>query len=124
MASATHLLSQPSSLRRNLNQYQSNQSPFSRIPHLSLNSTLKPLQRLSIKASAASSPNSVKTAFDHCFKKSSDGFLYCEGTKVVDIMESVERRPLLVQQTSDHEKRRGLQEGLGRCEFLRHRLCN
>ncbi|KAH0931393.1 hypothetical protein HID58_008510 [Brassica napus] len=102
MASATHLLSQPSSsLRRNLNQYQSNQSPLSRIPVLSLKSTLKPLQRLSVKA-AASPPNSVKTvtkdssdqsAFNHCFKKSSDGFLYCEGTKVEDIMESVERRP-------------------------------
>ncbi|WZY80376.1 diaminopimelate decarboxylase 2, chloroplastic [Brassica rapa] len=102
MASATHLLSQPSSsLRRNLNQYQSNQSSLSRAPLLSLKSTLKPLQRLSIKA-AASSPNSVKTvtkdtsdqsAFNHCFKKSSDGFLYCEGTKVEDIMESVERRP-------------------------------
>ncbi|KAL0709383.1 hypothetical protein Bca4012_016361 [Brassica carinata] len=100
MASATHLLSQPSSLRGNLNQYQPNQSPFSRIPHLSLKSTLKPLQRLSIKAAA--STNSVKTvtkgtdddsAFNHCFKKSSDGFLYCEGTKVVEIMESVERRP-------------------------------
>ncbi|KAH0888077.1 hypothetical protein HID58_050506 [Brassica napus] len=102
MASATHLLSQPSSsLRRNLNQYQSNRSPLSRIPVLSLKSTLKPLQRLSVKA-AASSPNSVKTvtkessdqsSFNHCFKKSSDGFLYCEGTKVEDIMESVERRP-------------------------------
>ncbi|XP_010453249.1 PREDICTED: diaminopimelate decarboxylase 2, chloroplastic [Camelina sativa] len=102
MAAATHLLSQPSSLRGTLNQYQLNQtSPLSRLPILSLKSTLKPLKRLTARA-AAVSQNSSKTltkeasapsSFDHCFKKSSDGFLYCEGTKVEDIMESVERRP-------------------------------
>ncbi|KAL0751813.1 hypothetical protein Bca101_033816 [Brassica carinata] len=95
MASATQLLSQPPSLRGNQNRYQSS---LPRISFLSLNSTSKPLNRLSVKAAAAASQNSVKTptkdaAFKHCFKKSSDGFLYCEGTKVEDIMESVERRP-------------------------------
>lgn len=94
MASATQLLSQPPSLRISLNRYQSNQSI---IPVLSLKSTSKPLKRLSVQSAAAASQNSVKTptkdAFEHCFKKSSDGFLYCEGTKVEDIMESVERRP-------------------------------
>ncbi|WZZ91521.1 diaminopimelate decarboxylase 2, chloroplastic-like [Brassica napus] len=95
MASATQLLSQPPSLRGNLNRYQSS---LPRISFLSLNSTSKPLNRLSVKAAAAASQNSVKTptkdaAFKHCFKKSSDGFLYCEGTKVEEIMESVERRP-------------------------------
>ncbi|RID42295.1 hypothetical protein BRARA_J02195 [Brassica rapa] len=95
MASATQLLSQPPSLRGNLNRYQSS---LPRISILSLKSTSKPLNRLSVKATAAASQNSVKTptkdaAFKHCFKKSSDGFLYCEGTKVEDIMESVERRP-------------------------------
>ncbi|KAG2274103.1 hypothetical protein Bca52824_056658 [Brassica carinata] len=81
MASATQLLSQPPSLRVNPNRYQSS---IPRISVLSLNSTSKPLNRLSVKAAAASQ-NSVKTltkdAFKHCFKKSSDGFLYCEGTK-------------------------------------------
>ncbi|CAL9230012.1 unnamed protein product [Arabidopsis halleri] len=98
MAAATQFLSQPSSIRGTLNQYQLNQTSLSRIPILSLKSTLKPLKRLSVKS--AVSQNSTKTltkesasSFDHCFKKSSDGFLYCEGTKVQDIMESVERRP-------------------------------
>ncbi|EOA36884.1 hypothetical protein CARUB_v10008967mg [Capsella rubella] len=100
MAEATQFLSKPSYLRGTLNQYQLNQTTRSRIPVLSLKSTSKPLKRFSVKA--AVSQNSTKTltsapssssSFDHCFKKSSDGFLYCEGTKVHDIMESVERRP-------------------------------
>ncbi|KAL1202184.1 Diaminopimelate decarboxylase 2 [Cardamine amara subsp. amara] len=98
MAAATQLLSQPPSLRGTINQYQLNQTSLSRIPILSLKSTLKPLKRLSVKA--AVSQNSVNTvtkesasSFNHCFTKSSDGFLYCEGTKVEDIMEAVERRP-------------------------------
>jgi len=98
MAAVTQFLSQPSSIRGTLNQYQLNQTSLSRIPFLSLKSTLKPLKRLSVKA--AVSQNSTKTltkesasSFDHCFKKSSDGFLYCEGTKVQDIMETVEKRP-------------------------------
>jgi diaminopimelate decarboxylase len=31
--------------------------------------------------------------FQHCFRKSEDGYLYCEGVKVDEIMESVEKRP-------------------------------
>ncbi|XP_031478321.1 diaminopimelate decarboxylase 1, chloroplastic-like [Nymphaea colorata] len=37
--------------------------------------------------------DAVSTKFSHCFKKSEDGFLYCEDTKVQDIMDSVEKRP-------------------------------
>jgi diaminopimelate decarboxylase len=33
------------------------------------------------------------THFHHCFSKSEDGYLYCEGIKVDEIMESVEKRP-------------------------------
>ncbi|GAU41405.1 hypothetical protein TSUD_244900 [Trifolium subterraneum] len=33
------------------------------------------------------------TNFQHCFRKSEDGYLYCEGIKVDEIMESVEKRP-------------------------------
>ncbi|BAB01044.1 putative diaminopimelate decarboxylase [Arabidopsis thaliana] len=93
MAAATQFLSQPSSLNPHQLKNQTSQRSRS-IPVLSLKSTLKPLKRLSVKA-AVVSQNSSKTVtkFDHCFKKSSDGFLYCEGTKVEDIMESVERRP-------------------------------
>ncbi|XP_010461048.1 PREDICTED: diaminopimelate decarboxylase 2, chloroplastic-like [Camelina sativa] len=94
MAAATQFLSQPSYLRGTLNQYQLNQTSISRTPILSLKPTFK---RFSVKA--AVSQNSSKTltkdsaSFDYCFNKSSDGFLYCEGTKVHDIMKSVERRP-------------------------------
>ncbi|XP_042482686.1 diaminopimelate decarboxylase 2, chloroplastic-like [Macadamia integrifolia] len=31
--------------------------------------------------------------FQHCFSKSADGFLYCEGMNVQDIVDSVEKRP-------------------------------
>lgn len=93
MAAATQFLSQPSSLNPHQLKNQTSQRSRS-IPVLSLKSTLKPLKRLSVKA-AVVSQNSSKTVtkFDHCFKKSSDGFLYCEGTKVQDIMETVEKRP-------------------------------
>lgn len=31
--------------------------------------------------------------FNHCFTKKDDGFLYCEGLKVQEVMEVVEKRP-------------------------------
>ncbi|KAI8533017.1 hypothetical protein RHMOL_Rhmol11G0263600 [Rhododendron molle] len=31
--------------------------------------------------------------FKHCFTKSDDGYLYCEGVRVQDVMDIVERRP-------------------------------
>jgi diaminopimelate decarboxylase len=30
--------------------------------------------------------------FHHCFSKKADGFLYCEGVKVQDVMEAVEEK--------------------------------
>ncbi|XP_075504506.1 diaminopimelate decarboxylase 1, chloroplastic-like [Primulina tabacum] len=43
---------------------------------------------------AVLSPAEHKTQkFQHCFTKSEDGFLCCEGVKVEEIMEVVERRP-------------------------------
>ncbi|XP_059435109.1 diaminopimelate decarboxylase 2, chloroplastic-like [Corylus avellana] len=70
-----------------------NQSPFSQIPIV----PLKPTPRL-LSLRAVLSPNPTKTStqttpIHHCFSKSSDGFLHCEGLKVQDVMESVERRP-------------------------------
>ncbi|GMN55691.1 hypothetical protein TIFTF001_024815 [Ficus carica] len=71
------------------------QNPFSHAPFLSLRSSFKPFS-----LRAVLSQNSAKTAaaaatspFKHCFAKSADGFLYCEGVKVQDVMEAVERRP-------------------------------
>ncbi|KAL6560809.1 Diaminopimelate decarboxylase 2, chloroplastic [Orobanche gracilis] len=40
---------------------------------------------------STSEPKTQK--FEHCFEKSEDGFLYCEGVKVEEIMEVVEKRP-------------------------------
>lgn len=40
---------------------------------------------------SASEPKTQK--FQHCFTKSEDGFLYCEGVKVEEVMEVVEKRP-------------------------------
>ncbi|GFP96539.1 diaminopimelate decarboxylase 1 chloroplastic [Phtheirospermum japonicum] len=40
---------------------------------------------------STSEPKTQK--FEHCFSKSDDGFLYCEGVKVEEIMEVVEKRP-------------------------------
>jgi diaminopimelate decarboxylase len=70
-----------------------NQNPFCQIPIV----PLKPTPRL-LSLKAVFSPNPTKTSTQispvhHCFSKSSDGFLQCEGLKVQDIMESVERRP-------------------------------
>jgi diaminopimelate decarboxylase len=70
-----------------------NQNPFSQIPVL----PLKPTPRLlSLRAVLSQNPTKTPTQttpFHHCFTKSSDGYLYCEGLKVQDVMESVERRP-------------------------------
>ncbi|KAH7833084.1 hypothetical protein Vadar_003016 [Vaccinium darrowii] len=67
-----------------------------------LNPTLpfKPTSR-TLKLRAALSQNPAKTInsepkvqnFQHCFTKSDDGYLYCEGLRVQDLMETVERRP-------------------------------
>ncbi|KAL9231657.1 hypothetical protein vseg_006855 [Gypsophila vaccaria] len=38
-------------------------------------------------------PQKTSTDFSHCFKKSEDGYLYCEGTKVEEVMKNVEKRP-------------------------------
>ncbi|CAN6446594.1 unnamed protein product [Victoria cruziana] len=48
---------------------------------------------LSDKVHQARTDDAVSAKFSHCFKKLEDGFLYCEDTKVQDIMESVEKRP-------------------------------
>ncbi|EPS59935.1 diaminopimelate decarboxylase, partial [Genlisea aurea] len=45
-------------------------------------------------ARAVSSPPETRTQkFRHCFSRSDEGFLYCEGVKVEDVMEVTEKRP-------------------------------
>ncbi|EYU42606.1 hypothetical protein MIMGU_mgv1a004756mg [Erythranthe guttata] len=48
--------------------------------------------RIAPKAVIATSEPKTQN-FQHCFTKSDDGFLYCEGVKVEEVMEAVEKRP-------------------------------
>ncbi|GMH02778.1 hypothetical protein Nepgr_004617 [Nepenthes gracilis] len=54
--------------------------------------------------------------FKHCFTKSEDGYLYCEGLKVQDIVDTVEKRPFYLyskpQITRNFESYREALEGL------------
>ena len=83
-AKATHLLSSYSPTFEN----RLNQNSFSKIQTLSLKTTQKCSLSLTVRAIL-----SQNTSFPHCFTKSSDGYLYCEGLKVQEVMDSVEKRP-------------------------------
>ncbi|XP_058725077.1 diaminopimelate decarboxylase 1, chloroplastic-like [Vicia villosa] len=86
----THLLSHSCSLPKTYNH------SFTKTP-LPQN-LLFPLKSKPTLLRAVLSQNTTKTPlqdthFQHCFSKSEDGYLYCEGLKVDQIMESVEKRP-------------------------------
>lgn len=59
------------------------------------------LKTLALRAVSSQAPRAaeayaaapVATEFRHCFSKGEDGFLYCEGVRVQDVMEGVERSP-------------------------------
>lgn len=110
---ATHLVSHSPSLHKSL-KYPSNASQ--KLSFFKPNFPLKPISRnLSIRASVSTSePQTQK--FQHCFKKFEDGFLYCEGVKVEDVMETVERRPFYLyskpQITRNVEAYKAALEGL------------
>ncbi|KAB2047298.1 hypothetical protein ES319_A13G035300v1 [Gossypium barbadense] len=96
MAATTHHhLSHAASLPKTLN-HPLKQNPFSQLPVLPLRASKNLFRRQSLSLKAVLSQNPAKTlnpTFQHCFTKSLDGFLYCEDTKVQDIMEKVEKRP-------------------------------
>ncbi|GMP51169.1 hypothetical protein CsSME_00017511 [Camellia sinensis var. sinensis] len=50
--------------------------------------TFKPFSRTTLKLRAILSENSL---FKHCFTKSEDGYLCCEGLRVEDVMNNVEK---------------------------------
>ncbi|MFQ6649207.1 hypothetical protein Gotur_022571, partial [Gossypium turneri] len=94
-ATTHHHLSHASSLPKTLNR-PLKQNPFSQLPVLPLRASKNLFRRQSLSLRAVLSQNPAKTlnaTFQHCFTKSPDGFLYCEDTKVQDIMEKVEKRP-------------------------------
>ncbi|CAL1383602.1 unnamed protein product [Linum trigynum] len=96
MASSTRL-SQPPAFSKTL-LHPLARDPFPKITSLPLRFN-RQFPRHSLSLRAVISQNPAKTSspqtnqFEHCFSKSSDGFLQCENVKVQDIMESVERRP-------------------------------
>jgi len=117
---SSHLLSHSHSLPKTYN-HSFNQNPLSQklLLPLKFKATLKPRALravLSQKAAQAAVEDSKKASFQHCFTKSDDGYLYCEGLKVHDIMESVERRPFYLyskpQITRNVEAYRDALEGL------------
>ncbi|XP_035542412.1 diaminopimelate decarboxylase 2, chloroplastic-like [Juglans regia] len=93
-----------------------NQKPFSQIPISPLKPTPKPLSLRAVLAQDPTKTLTQTTPFEHCFTKSSDGFLYCEGLKVEDVMESAERRPFYLyskpQITRNFEAYKEALEGL------------
>ncbi|KAF8410563.1 hypothetical protein HHK36_003094 [Tetracentron sinense] len=112
MATA-HLFSHSPSSQKTLN-YPSNtviskpSMPFKPRPQ-----TLKLRAVMSEKPTTVTSP---AKKFQHCFSKSEDGFLYCEGLKIQDALELVEKRPFYLyskpQITRNFEAYREALEGL------------
>ncbi|KNA19277.1 hypothetical protein SOVF_062620 [Spinacia oleracea] len=104
---ATHLLSHSTTLAKTPNlssksktsilskPYISFSKPLSPKPSVTFNKPLTPkpliLQAAVSQNAATLEPQTSK--FDHCFSKKDDGYLYIEGQKVHDVMESVEKRP-------------------------------
>lgn len=96
MAAASNLLAQtPTSLSAQPVKLHSNPFSVARI----LPFKAKPISRnlTSLRArvtKAVISTSEPKTQkFQHCFTRSDDGFLYCEGVKVEEVIENVEKRP-------------------------------
>ncbi|OIW20548.1 hypothetical protein TanjilG_14486 [Lupinus angustifolius] len=94
---ASHLLYHSPSFPKTLN-HSLNQNPFAQNLVLPLKATFKPrVLRAVLSQSNTAKPqlhdSKTTTNFQHCFTKSEDGFLYCEGVKVHEIMESVDKRP-------------------------------
>lgn len=115
---ATHLFSCSSSVPKTLH-HPLNQNRFTPNPILPFKITAKPRSLravLSQNTSKTSLQDSKATQFKHCFTKSEDGFLYCEGLKVQEVMESVERRPFYLyskpQITRNVEAYKAALEGL------------
>ncbi|KAK7337069.1 hypothetical protein VNO77_17628 [Canavalia gladiata] len=114
----THLLFQSLSLPRTCN-HTSNPNPLSQnlVLPLKLKATIKPrVLRAVLSQNAPEVEDAKKSNFQHCFAKPEDGYLYCEGIRVHEIMESVERRPFYLyskpQITRNVEAYRDALEGL------------
>ncbi|XP_074286184.1 diaminopimelate decarboxylase 1, chloroplastic-like [Silene latifolia] len=99
----THLLSHSTTLNPKLQNpkspilpkttfitFPNNQKPYNltpKKPYLTLKA-LHPQNTATLDPNLSENPN-----FNHCFSKKEDGYLYCEGIKVEDVMDNVEKRP-------------------------------
>ncbi|KAL5099591.1 hypothetical protein RYX36_003918 [Vicia faba] len=116
----THLLSHSCSLPKTYNHpFTKNPLPQNLPFPLKSKPTMKPrvlTQVLSQNAAKTPLETTKNTHFHHCFSKSEDGYLYCEGLKVDEIMESVEKRPFYLyskpQITRNVEAYKSALEGL------------
>lgn len=117
----THLLSHHScSLPKTHNHsFTKNPLPQNLLFPLKSKPTNKPrVLRAVISQNTAKTPleTTKNTHFHHCFSKSEDGYLYCEGLRVDEIMESVEKRPFYLyskpQITRNVEAYKNALEGL------------
>ncbi|GAB4853875.1 Diaminopimelate decarboxylase 2, chloroplastic [Ancistrocladus abbreviatus] len=121
---ATHLLSQAAFLPRTQNLTANSTKPLLPKPNifsLSKLRTPKPFRPRAVLSqnapnSATITPDPKINTFKHCFRKSDDGYLYCEGLRVQDIMDTVEKRPFYLyskpQITRNFEAYREALEGL------------
>ncbi|GMP51176.1 hypothetical protein CsSME_00017518 [Camellia sinensis var. sinensis] len=75
--------------------------------------TFKPSSRTTLKVRATLYENSL---FKHCFTKSEDGYLCCEGLRVEDVMNNVKKSPFYLyskpQITRNFQDYRDALEGL------------
>jgi diaminopimelate decarboxylase len=82
---------------------------------ISLSTRSRTVHPIRIRATLATEPVSV-TAPKHCFSKKEDGYLYCEGVRVEDAIQGVERTPFYLysrdQITRNYEAYRVALEGL------------
>ncbi|XXG84512.1 hypothetical protein AAC387_Pa10g2014 [Persea americana] len=62
-------------------------------PFLFFKPSPKPFNLRAVLSEKASPPSPHQQQLKHCFSKSQEGFLYCEGVKVQDVLDSTEKRP-------------------------------
>ncbi|EHA8588742.1 Diaminopimelate decarboxylase 1, chloroplastic [Cocos nucifera] len=121
---AAHLVSRPLSSSKPLRNPNPTSPLISFKPSLSFPTPYRSRSLAALRATSSTAPFSAtpagtpaaETSFRHCFSKSADGHLYCEGLRVEDVMEAAERSPFYLyskaQITRNFEAYREALEGL------------
>ncbi|XP_010930238.1 probable diaminopimelate decarboxylase, chloroplastic [Elaeis guineensis] len=115
---AAHLVSRPLSSSKPLRNLNPTFPLNSSKPSLSFPTPYRS-RSLTLRATSSAVPAATpaaETSFRHCFSRSTDGYLYCEGLRVEDVMEAAERSPFYLyskaQITRNFEAYREALEGL------------